>query len=251
MACWRSNTRALKGLVVMVASLGFACGGDSGSPTAPTTSPAPTPTTTSFQGVLAGVGEIGTLELTVQAAVSSLDTARAPQVASASSGSVRLAGSGGPVSLTGTYEDSTREVTMSGGGFTFIGVITGDGMELAGPYTGPGGASGGFVTLNTAGGTVTGYCGTFTGAGGGRLAMSISAGGIVSGGWINTANGASGNIRGRRSGSSLTLTSDPDIHIEGTQSGNALSGTWSDANEGGTWQVSVAGCQQEAAAPAP
>ena len=179
MACWRSNTRALKGLVVMVASLGFACGGDSGSPTAPTTSPTPTPTTKSFQGVLAGVGEIGTLELTVQAAVSSLDTARVPQVASASSGSVRLAGSGG------------------------------------------------------------------------GLAMSISAGGIVSGGWINTANGASGNIRGRRSGSSLTLTSDPDIHIEGTQSGNALSGTWSDADEGGTWQVSVAGYQQETAAPAP
>lgn len=74
-------------------------------------------------------------------------------------------------------------------------------------------------------------------------------GGMVSGGWVNTANGANGFIRGQRSGNSLNLSSDPDIAIEGTVSGSSLSGTWGDSSDGGVWQASTAGCQEEAAPP--
>ena len=138
---------------------------------------------------------------------------------------------------------------MSGGGFTFNGLVAAAGTDLVGNYSGPGGCAGGFAMLNTVTGAVTTFCGTFTGAGGGRLVMSISTGGMVSGGWVNTANGANGFIRGQRSGNSLNLSSDPDIAIEGTVSGSSLSGTWGDSSDGGVWQASTAGCQEDAAPP--
>ena len=65
---------------------------------------------------------------------------------------------------------------MSGGGFTFNGLVAAAGTDLVGNYSGPGGSAGGFAMLNTVTGAVTTFCGTFTGAGGGRLVMSISTG---------------------------------------------------------------------------
>ena len=221
-----------------------ACGGDGGgNPTGPSSTP--TPTTTVFQGALVGVGETGTLDVTIQTtvAVTALSLTRRPQVASGAAGSLQLAGGASSISLTGTYEDTTRQVTMSGGGFTFGGEIAANGADLTGAYAGPG-ASGGFALLNTREGPVTSYCGTFVGAGGGRVVMSISAGGTVSGGWVNTANGDSGNISGQRSGISLDLTSDSGISLAGTQSGDSLSGTWNNAIGGGTWHANTVGCQE-------
>ena len=60
---------------------------------------------------------------------------------------------------------------MSGGGFTFNGLVAAAGTDLVGNYSGPGGSAGGFAMLNTVTGAVTTFCGTFTGAGGGRLVI--------------------------------------------------------------------------------
>ena len=176
---------------------------------------------------------------------------RDPLVQSASSGSLRLAGQGGQINLSGTYEDSTREVTLSGGGYRFTGRVEANGLEVSGFYSGPGGSTGPFGMLNTGDGGVTNYCGTFTGVGGGRVALSISGGNTVAGGWFNNGNRSNGNIHGQRSGNSLDLTCDPDIGIRGTQSGDALDGTWGEGADGGTWQASTTGCERAMATPGP
>ena len=112
-------------VLLPLVSLAVACGGDGGggggggNPAAP--SPTPTSTSTGFQGTITGLGESGTLEVTIDTliATTSAGVTTVPLAASASSGSLRVAGAGGPVGLTGTYEDTTREITMLGGGFTF------------------------------------------------------------------------------------------------------------------------------------
>ena len=73
------------------------------------------------------------------------------------SGDLQVIGGGGSVGLSGTYEDSTREVTLSGGGFTFSGGVSEDGAELSGTFSDPGSARGTFVTRNASATTVTTY----------------------------------------------------------------------------------------------
>ena len=118
------------------------------------------------------------------------------------------------------------------------GIITDDGSQLTGSYTGPGGTLGGFAMQDNTGGALTPYCGRFTGAGGGRLALSISSSGPIVGLWLNMATGAGNVITGRRTGTTLR-----------TQSGNVLSGTWGDATGGGTWRTSAAGCLEATPVP--
>jgi hypothetical protein len=222
-----------------------ACRGGTENPVAPTIEGPPVQPTTTFQGVIVGMNEIGSLDLTIESDVIPADRV-AQALQSASRGTLRLAGAA-PFPLEGTYEDVSREVIVSGSGFSLTGNITDDGSQLTGAYTGPRGTRGGFAMQGTAGGALRRYCGTFTGAGKGQLALSISSSGPIVGFWLNAASGPGNFISGRANGTTLSLDGGPPM--QGTQSGSVLSGTWGDATESGTWEASEGGCLEATPPP--
>ena len=236
----------LLSLVVTVA-----CGGSESLPTAPSPTPAPLPPqTTLFGGSLAGPDQSGTLEATIQTAVATAasSTGLQPQVESELSGSLRLAGGAGTVSLDGTYDDSTGRLTLSGGGFVFEGRLERNRSELADTYSGPGGTLGGFAVLNATDMEVTPYCGSFTGEGGegvkeGVWNMVVADTGRVVGMYVNTETFATGRIGGQLAGTSLTITADEGITANGVLRGNELSGTWEDPYVSGRFSGSTGRCQ--------
>ena len=231
-------------LGIVLAVLG-ACRGGTENPIAPTIEGPPVQPTTTFQGVIVGMNEIGSVDLTIDADVT--PATRADQALQSSSrGTLRLAGAA-PLPLAGTYEDVSREVLVSGSGFSLTGNITDDGSQLTGPYTGRRGTGGSFAMQDNAGGALTHYCGTFTGASGGRLALSISTTGLIVGLWLNAASGAGNLITGRRNGTTLILEGEPPM--QGAQSGSVLSGTWGDATGNGTWETSEAACLETTPLP--
>ena len=229
---------------IVLATLG-ACSGGTENPVAPTIEEPPVQPTTSFQGVIVGMNEIGSVDMTIDTEVTSA-TGLLQALQSPSRVTLRLAGAA-PHPLTGTYEETSREVVMLGGGFRLTGTITDDGAQLTGSHTGPRGTRGGFAMQDNAGGALTHYCGTFTGAGGGRLALSISSSGPIVGLWLNTASGAGNVITGQQTGTTLSLRGEPPM--QGTQSGGVLSGTWGDAMGGGTWEASESGCLEATPMP--
>ena len=203
-----------------------ACSGDSTNPIAPTGG-----SSTTFVGALAGSGgQSGTLEIVIQASLAaSIEDSGAPTVvinfgplvlrAVAATLSVSATLSfvgGGSVALVGTYDDVTRVVMVSGGGYTFEGMLSADFSSLSGGFTGP--TSGSFSTLITNSGEVTTYCGTYSGDDSGVWnVVIISATGQVSGTWADDL-GDAGLIAGQLTGTSLDLTDqgDPGISASGT-----------------------------------
>lgn len=214
------------------------------NPIAPTGSGGPT----TFVGTFAGSGgQNGTLEITVQAPLAaSVEDSGAPTVvinfgplvlrAVAATLSVSATLSfvgGGSVALVGTYDDVTRAVVVSGGGYTFEGTLSTDVTSLSGGFTGP--TSGSFFTLTTDSGGVTTYCGTYSGDDSGVWNIAIiSATGQVSGTWADDL-GDAGLIAGQLTGTSLAVTDpdEPGVSASGTLQGNSLSGTWLDVSEPG------------------
>ena len=258
----------MKRMLVMFACLAMACGGDSGggNPTSPSPPATPPLHRTFFQGVLLGATEVGLLSIydiqtrSMQSTqVPSSTVGRGPQAAISFSGNLGIAGefssSRGilPLELTGTYEGSNREITMSGGGLTFTGMLDPDEVEWTGSYSGRG-STGKYAMLNSGRGARgpnlwPTHCGTFTGAGGGTLAMTEYSGRVF-GLWLNAANGISALIRGQASGNDLDLTTDGGIIIQGQRSDAdgvgrraVQSGTWFGASGGGAWQTSRSACE--------
>jgi hypothetical protein len=123
--------------------------GDDPPPSAP---PAPTGSTT-FEGTIAGQTSSGTLTITV--ATSNPSPQPVPMGASAivtATGSVTPTG-GSAVALTGTYDDQTDQVSLTGGNWTLAGGLTSFGLE--GTYSGPGGVQGVFSVQRQGTGTDT------------------------------------------------------------------------------------------------
>ncbi len=122
---------------------------------------------------------------------------------------------------------------VSGGGYTFEGMLSDDFSSLSGDFTGP--TSGSFSTLTTNSGEVTTYCGTYSGdASGVWNIVIISATGQVSGTWADIG-GDAGLIAGQLTGTSLAVTDPGELGVSasGTLQGNSLSGTWLDVSEPG------------------
>jgi hypothetical protein len=110
-------------------------------------------TTSSFAGWFANGNESGQLGVTVSVP----NLARrlmAPGVAAhevGASGTMTLTGGGGVVALTGTFDDETGDLSLTGGGYTFTGIYdVGPPGGLFGSYTGP---NGGGQFSATSGGT--------------------------------------------------------------------------------------------------
>lgn len=238
---------------VLVGLLYIACGGS--SPSAPELPGA----STVFQSIIAGNdNQTGTLTVTVQSQVSALQSwLRLPLVATlhaqavSASGSVHIAG-GSTTSLTGTFDTTTRVLSVSGGGFAFAGTATS--TTLTGSYTAPGGATGVFAGRSTASGTVRSFCGKTVGGTGdvtGVFSFTVAdASGALTGSFtISTDTPPTvGTLVGQVTGASVAITATATggrfvgetLAFTGTIQGGTFTGT--DPN-GRPISASTAGCQ--------
>ena len=145
---WRAKRlpHVLRSCIAVIAALAIAaCGG--GGATAPKNPSAPT----NFEGVIAGsADESGVIALTTAATTATVtihivSTAQAAEAAVVLNltGTLRI-GNGANISLTGSFDAPTGAIAASGGGYTFIGILSTGAMT--GTYSGPNG-SGTFAAL--------------------------------------------------------------------------------------------------------
>jgi hypothetical protein len=183
--------------------------------------------TTAYKGTFAGKGEGGSIDVSVAnasgTASKSLDILAILQV----TGTLKITG-GATSTITGTYDDATKTLTITGGGYTFTGKLSATG--ITGSYSGPNGA-GTFGVLS--GADSKAYCGTYTGETaekGGVWTFTVS--GTVVVGSFSGNSGGGGNLNG-------TATADGKVNMTyeggtatGTISGDTASGT---ASSGSSW----------------
>ena len=113
-------------------------------------------TTITYAGTFAGVSETGSMKLTVTIPGSTaLEKTTAIYTVS---GTITING-GSSVSLTGTFNSANDSLNVSGGGYTFRGVL--DGTTVTGTYSGPGG-SGAFTLKPSSNNSVKVFCGSYT-----------------------------------------------------------------------------------------
>jgi hypothetical protein len=157
----------------VLAALTFAgCSNDNNNNNNPVNpNPNPTPTGAQYRGVIAGPTSSGTLDINI----ATTGTTSAP---AGSPGSYRLLAqltstgtitpdSGAAVALTGAYNDSSKALALTGGGWTLNGSKVSSGA-LQGTYTGPKGP--GVFTADSVGAavdSVRAVLGTFTSTSGG------------------------------------------------------------------------------------
>jgi len=141
----------------------------------------------------------------------------------------------GTHTLTGTYDDATNQLDLSGGGYTFTGVFDGT-NRLEGTYTGNNGP-GLFVTALDLGNAVA-FCGTFDGDDDGTWNFVVN--GTVLSGSVLTSSGDVAPLDGTVAGTDITIVNPANptgpALATGTINGNNASGTWDDgAGSSGTW----------------
>ncbi|HEY7029319.1 MAG TPA: hypothetical protein VH438_17015 [Gemmatimonadales bacterium] len=141
----------------------------------------------------------------------------------------------GTEALTGTYDDATNQLDLSGGGYTFTGVFDGT-SRLEGTYTGANGP-GLFVTALDAGNAIA-FCGTFDGDEDGTWNFVVN--GTSLSGSALTSSGNVAPLDGTVAGTDITIVNPANptgpALATGTINGNNASGTWDDgAGSSGTW----------------
>jgi hypothetical protein len=145
---------------------------------------------------------------------------------------------GAAVALSGSYDDATDILALTGGGYTFGGSF--DGVDrIEGIMSGT--ASGSFVATKAA--SAKAYCGTYDGDDQGTFSFVI-AGSVVRGSAVSSVNGPNAPIAldGTISGSTISIHAPGSSagFATGTLSGTNVSGTWDDGQGStGTWSGSV------------
>jgi hypothetical protein len=150
--------------------------------------------------------------------------------------------------LTGTADAAGTTVSLSGGGFTFNGSVSGS--ALAGSYTGPNSTAGRFSSLNATSASVTRYCGTYnttaqsTGPTGmtltynesGTFNLEVSSTGTVTGtaATVSPTPACCDALTGTVTGNSITVTSSQGGGGTGTIGGGIVSGSGSVQSGRGT-----------------
>jgi len=141
----------------------------------------------------------------------------------------------GTVPLTGTYDDATNALDLSGGGYAFTGVFDGT-SRLEGTYNGANGA-GLFVTALDLGNAVA-FCGTFDGDDDGTWNFVVN--GTTLSGSALTSSGDAAPLDGTVAGTDITIVNPvnptgPPL-ATGTITGTTATGTWdTGAGQSGTW----------------
>ena len=209
----------------LVFSLGAACSKDSTSPAADV-DPA-TGTITNMKGTLANTTYSGDIDINI--------------AATATSGSAAITGcvylkSATCTAAAGTYTVSSKALafTTTSPALSFAGTYASGVVQ--GTVSGAGGA--GFMTIRK--GSVSVYCGSFSGAAAGRWNFVIT-GSTLDG----IYNDGSGNVRltgsvNSSNAASITFASGT---AAGTISGASASGTWTAGTSTGTWTGSNSGCR--------
>jgi hypothetical protein len=143
----------------------------------------------------------------------------------------------GTHTLTGTYDDATNQLDLSGSGYTFTGVFDDVTSRLEGTYTG-GNGPGLFVATLDAGSAVA-FCGTFTGDDDGTWNFVVN-GGTLSGS-VLTSSGQVAPLDGTVTAGAITIVNPinptgPPL-ATGTITGTTANGVWDDGQgSSGTWQ---------------
>ena len=195
---------------------------------------------TTFLGVISADDGVTTGEITIDVATGSPGVEGGAVLAFASVGATGSHNLGGTsVALTGTYDDQTGLVSLTGGGYTIDGGFDGN-NRLEGFFTGP--MAGTFVTARQGNGTAA-YCGTFTGDDDGTFSIVIDGNEVLGTAVPSTGPNAGIPIAldGVRSGNNIYIPDQNTPLITGTISGSTVSGNWSDGQgNSGTW--SGGGC---------
>lgn len=156
----------------------------------------------------------------------------------AAEGSVTVLG-GSSVDLTGTYDDGTKAITLTGGGYSFAGVFDGS-NRLEGTYTGP--ASQGTFVSAKSDGSATAFCGSYTGDDQGLWNFVVDGNKIL-GQAVSSLSGTNLPLDGSISSGNITVLfpGTQQVLATGNRNGTTVSGTWSDPNSSdqGTWTGSV------------
>ena len=198
---------------------------------------------TTFLGVISSDDGLQSGEITISVATSSPGV-EGPTTVMAfanvnATGTHKLTGTA--EALTGTYDDVTKILALTGGGYTLGGGYDPSSGRLEGFFTGPG--NGGVFVTTESGSGDTAYCGTFTGSDDGTFSFVVSGTDLL-GTAYSTSGGTPIPLDGTVSGSSITI-SNPlggSPLATGTISGTSASGTWNDGQgNSGTWTGSV--CQ--------
>ncbi len=214
-------------LCVIVVAFGVSgCSSDTSSTTSSTsggTSGTPTGGT-QYKGTFAGKGEGGAIDVNVANNGGTSTKDIHPLTTFTVTGTIKITG-GATAQITGTFDDATGTLTITGGGYTFTGKLSANG--ISGTYSGPNG-SGAFSVLS--GGTSKNYCGTY------GVGTSTTGAGV----WNFTINGSTlvgsfSGTDGQAGPLSGTVTGDKvDINAggaKGTVSGDTASGTY----DKGSW----------------
>ncbi|MBK6697940.1 MAG: hypothetical protein IPG50_37985 [Myxococcales bacterium] len=226
----------------------LACSSDS-TPSNSTGTGTGTPSATNgvaFRGTLTGKGESGTIDATLPSGtkVASLHPLAGEPGATNTVVATLTLGGGKTVSVTGTYDEATKTLSITGNGYTLTGTLTGS--TLSGTYTGPNGP-GSFALQAAVSGAVNVYCGSYVstpaGKGGGTWNLVQGADNKLSGSYTE-ATGGSGLLSGTLSGSAIALTVSTGGVANGTLSGDKIDGTYgaTAADKGGTWTGSKGDC---------
>ncbi|HSE46780.1 MAG TPA: hypothetical protein VLA89_15770 [Gemmatimonadales bacterium] len=141
----------------------------------------------------------------------------------------------GTQTLTGTYDDATNHLDLSGGGYTFTGVFDGT-SRLEGTYNGANGA-GLFVAALDLGNAVA-FCGTFDGDDDGTRNFVVN--GTVLSGSALTSSGDVAPLDGTVTGGAVSIVNPLDPQgpplATGTITGPSATGIWDDGQgSSGTW----------------
>jgi hypothetical protein len=136
------------------------------------------------------------------------------------------------IPLSGTYNAGSGAVSVSGGGHSLIGTITG--QTLDGTYAGPGGEVGKFGTQHgTTSSDVQLFCGAYAGASTGVWNLSKTGNTLV--GAYADDGGGSAQLTGTVSGSALSITFSGGTAAGTLNSASAMTGTWTAGVNSGTW----------------
>lgn len=147
---------------------------------------------------------------------------------------------GAAVALTGTYDDATNILALTGGGFTLGGSFDGT-DRIEGLVTGA--ASGTFVSASGASGTA--YCGSYTETSGGGDDGTFSfviSGSVVRGNAVSSVDQTLNALDGTFSGGTINIffPGTTNVLATGTLSGSNVSGTFDDLQgTTGDWSGTV------------
>ena len=230
-------------LVTVVAALAIAgCSDNKPAPNAPGGGAG----STTYEGTVSGSAISGSLTLTIATSTPGPQPgpARARGIVTAS-GTLVLAGGGGTVNLTGTYDDIDNLISVAGGGWSLSGGLTAFGME--GGFSGPSGTSGVFSVQQVGSGTdtvivVVGSFTSTTGGPGGGFNFSIR-GTAVHGNAFETGSGTAIPLDGTYTPGSGAISivnpanaGGPPLATGTLQSNGSASGSYDNgAGEAGTW----------------